>query len=85
MLFVKVDLRGGVDWNLMGSIGHELRHAIEVLDDPTVVNNATMFFLYERIGYHGTGSGAVETRAAVDAGDTVRAELRSFDRLKKAE
>lgn len=33
MLRVKVDTRKA-DWDLMGSIGHELRHTIEVLNNP---------------------------------------------------
>jgi hypothetical protein len=84
MLWVRVDTRKNVDWNLMGSIGHELRHTIEVLNEPLVKNNADMFFLYQRIGYRGTGS-SIETVAAVNAGNAVRSEARAFDRPKKAE
>jgi len=80
MLWVKIDTRKKADWNLMGSIGHELRHTVEILDDPTVTNNTAMFFLYQRIGYRGTKQGAMETRMAVDAGEAVRSELRAFDR-----
>lgn len=75
---VVVDTRKA-DWDLMGSIGHELRHTIEVIDAPNVRDNASKFFLYERIGTRGTASGARETRAAVDAGNTVRAEVRQFN------
>src|SRR5262245_29198047 len=39
-----------VDWNLMGSIGHELQHAIEVLGNSKVVDTKTLFFFYDRIG-----------------------------------
>jgi hypothetical protein len=79
MLWVRVDTRKDVDWNLMGSIGHELRHTIEVLNDPLVKNNADMFFFYQHTGSYGT-SNAFETRAAVDAGNAVRAEVRAFNR-----
>lgn len=75
MLRVKVDTRKA-DWDLMGSIGHELRHGIEVLSEPGVRSNADMYFLYARIGFRGTGNGAVETNAAIDAGTAVRAEVR---------
>ena len=34
-LWVKVDIRKA-DWDVMASIGHELRHAIEVVSAPTV-------------------------------------------------
>jgi len=80
MLWVKVDRRKEADWNLMATIGHELRHTVEILDDPTVTNSATMFFLYQRIGYRGTEQGAMETTTAVDAGEAVRSELRALDR-----
>jgi hypothetical protein len=75
---VVVDTRKA-DWDLMGSIGHELRHTIEVIDAPYVRDNDSKFFLYERIGTAGTKSGARETRAAVDAGNAVRAEVRRFN------
>ena len=31
------------DWDVQGSIGHELQHAIEVLSNPAVRSNAAMF------------------------------------------
>src|SRR5215471_2799544 len=34
------------DWNMMGSIGHELRHTIEVIDSPGVRDNASKYFFY---------------------------------------
>lgn len=63
------------DWDLMGSIGHELRHAVEVLGDPTVTSNAAMYLFYRRAGRCGTAS-SFETLAAVEAGDAVRSEVR---------
>ena len=80
---VIVDTRKA-DWDLMGSIGHELRHTIEVIGAPQVRDNASKYFFYEQIGTHGTNS-ARETRAAVDVGNTVRAEVRQFNRLSKSE
>lgn len=71
---VKVDARMA-DWDLMGSIGHELRHAVEVLDDPRVTNATTLYLFYLREGYRGTPK-AFETRAAVQAGERVRHEVR---------
>jgi hypothetical protein len=66
----------------MGSIGHELRHAIEVVGDPTVTSNSAMYFFYLA---HGTrdGSKAFETRAATDTGNAVRAEVRAFNHRAK--
>lgn len=75
ILQVKVDTRKA-DWDLMGSIGHELRHTIEVLSEPGVRSSGDMYFFYERIGFRGTKGGAVETNAAIDAGQAVRAEVR---------
>jgi hypothetical protein len=77
-LWVKVDIRKA-DWDLMASIGHELRHLIEVLDAPEVTTWAAMFIFYTRQGLIGT-AGAFETVAAVRAGEAVRAELREFRR-----
>jgi hypothetical protein len=79
---VVVDTRKA-DWDLMGSIGHELRHTIEVIGNPQIRDNNAKFFFYEQIGTHGS-SGARETDAAVDAGNTVRSEVRKFNRLTKA-
>jgi hypothetical protein len=80
---VVVDTRKA-DWDLMGSIGHELRHTIEVIGAPRVRDNASKHFFYEQIGTRGTAT-ARETQAAVDAGNTVRAEVRHFNRLSKSE
>jgi hypothetical protein len=74
---VVVDTRKA-DWDLMGSIGHELRHTVEVIANPRVRNNVSKHFFYEQIGTRGTAT-ARETQAAVDAGNTVRAEVRKFN------
>jgi hypothetical protein len=81
-LFVKVDVRQA-NWTLMASIGHELRHAVEVLSNPRVTNYSTMFFFYQREGIAGF-SGAFETQAAVEAGDAVGAEVREYRRRVQA-
>jgi len=82
---VTVSLDAGTpDWYLMGSIGHELHHTIEAINDPTVRSTSAQFFLYERIGFKGTAR-SHETRAAMDAGNAVRAEIRKFDRSVKPE
>jgi hypothetical protein len=75
---VIVDTRKA-DWDLMGSIGHELRHTIEVIDAPRVRDNVSKHFFYEQIGTRGTATSR-ETRVAVDAGNTVRAEVRRFNK-----
>jgi hypothetical protein len=75
---VIVDTRKA-DWDLMGSIGHELRHTIEVIGAPRVRDNVSKHFFYEQIGTRGTAT-ARETRVAVDAGNAVRAEVRRFNK-----
>ena len=82
-LRVLVDTRKA-DWDLMGSIGHELRHTIEVIGNPKVRDNTSKYFFYEQIGSHAM-TRARETRAAADAGDTVRSEVRKFNREAKSE
>ena len=82
-MWVKVDTNKA-DWDLMGSIGHELRHTLEAIADPSVRSDAAKFFLYERIGRRETGR-ARETQAAADAGESVRWEVQKFNREAKSE
>jgi hypothetical protein len=77
---VIIDLRhAAAEWELMRSIGHELRHTIEVISERSVRNDAAKFYLYSRIGFHVEGGG-FETRAAMDTGNAVRDEVRNFER-----
>ena len=82
MLWVVVDTRKA-NWDLMGSIGHELRHTIEVLGERGVTSSSAMFMFYSRVGKHGTGK-TFETAAAVEAGDTVRSEVRKYQSRAQA-
>jgi hypothetical protein len=74
LLWVMVDTHG-VDCDLMGLIGHELRHTIEVLGDPHVTSFSAMYFFYTREVEPG-GTFPFETREAKDTGEAVRAEVR---------
>jgi hypothetical protein len=60
----------------MGSIGHELQHAAEVLADPSITDNRKLFFFFHRQGPGGE-DGRFETSAAIQAGIDIRAELRA--------
>jgi hypothetical protein len=80
---VQVDT-GKADWDLMGSIGHELRHAVEVLSNPKVTNNAAMYHFYSRTGRRATVS-SFETDAAVEAGNAVRSEVRQPALMARSE
>ena len=74
-LWVKIDVRRA-DRDVMASIGHELRHTIEVLNAPAVTSRATMFAFYRREGRIET-NGAFETVAAVKAGDAVHGDCEN--------
>jgi hypothetical protein len=63
------------DVDVMGSIGHELQHAIEVLGEPAVTDGVTMFSFLQRIA--STDGYRFETTAAVNAGEAVKYELRT--------
>jgi hypothetical protein len=62
----------------MATLGHELHHAMEIADEPSVVNAQTLAAFYTRIGrrsdYWG-GRMMFETEAAAEAGLRVRREL----------
>ena len=62
------------DVDLMGSIGHELQHALEALTEPALTNGHKLYHFFNR--YAPTDSNRFETMAALNAGDSVRYELR---------
>ena len=65
-----------VDDNAIAIVGHELRHALEVLELSTACSEGEVDALFERLGWH-AGVRAVETQAARDAGETIERELRA--------
>jgi hypothetical protein len=73
VLTILVDLKRP-DVTLVGAIGHELRHAVEVLSDPAITSDAAVLAFYRRYGVRMRG--VLETRVAIDTGDAVRNELR---------
>ena len=79
ILRVIVDARQP-DWDVMASIGHELRHALEVLENRGIVDNASLYFFYAE--KRDAKDRPFETRAATDAGFAVRREVSSFARGK---
>jgi len=81
-MFVHIDpARRGCE--LMAAIGHELRHTLEVIAEPSVRSDDEKFFFYERTAMH-LGSGERETLAARDAGNAVRSEIDQFNRQRQA-
>jgi hypothetical protein len=81
LLWVKVDTRG-IDCDLMGLIGHELQHTVEVLADPHVTDFATMYTFYSREANPG-GTFPFETIEATRTGQAVRTEVRQESRCSK--
>jgi uncharacterized membrane protein len=75
ILRVFVDARQP-DWDVMASIGHELRHALEVLENSELADTASVYFFFAQA--HDAKDRPFETRAAVDAGFAVRNEVSSF-------
>ena len=66
------------DSEQIAALGHELRHAVEIADAPSVVDEASLAAEYRRIGFasHGVPSGlGYESHAAKDAAQRVWADL----------
>jgi hypothetical protein len=61
------------DVQVMGSLGHELQHAVEVLSEPAVTNGVTMYNFLRQTAP--TDGNRFETTAAVNAGNAVIDEL----------
>ena len=70
-ILVRIDTQRA-DWDYMGSIGHELHHAIEVLSDPRITDSHAMVRLFTNEGR--VVNGTFETDAAIDTGSAVRLE-----------
>jgi len=62
--------------DLMVSIGHELKHVLELLNEPSAVNHSTAHSFYERMAPKRGAS--FETRAAVEIGLKIDGELRRW-------
>ena len=75
LLWILVDPRR-TDREAMRSIGHELQHAVEVLDDPNVRSADAIYRLLLRIGGDRDSAGRFETEAATRAGEAVSRDLR---------
>jgi hypothetical protein len=74
--YLRVRLAGRAsDDGSMASLGHELRHALEILSEPGIRSGEAMYLFYKRFGTW-VGDAFFETAAAVAAGDAIRVELR---------
>ena len=79
-LWVMVDARRS-DMELIVLIGHELRHALEVIEQPAIRDNADFSFFYRRSIPHWIGADTIETHAAIEAGRKIREEVLTYERL----
>jgi hypothetical protein len=73
-LRILVTLPRAIGCELPAAIGHELQHAVEVLQNPKIVDFNTLFLFYLRAAPT-TRSEVFETEAARRAGLRVRAEV----------
>jgi hypothetical protein len=66
------------DAQQIAALGHELRHAVEIADAPSVVDDASLAAEYRRVGFASravrNGAG-YESQAAIDAASRVWTEL----------
>lgn len=61
----------------IGTLAHELQHAVEIADNPSIVDETSLAREYERIGYrsHSEHGQAFDTKEAVEVGRRVLEEL----------
>jgi hypothetical protein len=69
---VRMDLPAA---EVIALIGHELRHAVEIAENPDVVDQASMTRLYKRIGLRADRQDHYDTAAARETQRQVRIEL----------
>ena len=81
--YLKVGARCAGDRQRQAAVmGHELQHAVEIADRPTIVDTASMQREYERIGYvnHFASTAGIisfETDLALRVGEQIFRELRN--------
>jgi hypothetical protein len=74
--YLRIQVRGDLPRrDLIALIGHELRHALEIAQEPTVRDNSSMISLFQRIGRSSRQTHTFDTTAAQNAGWKVRQEL----------
>jgi hypothetical protein len=78
-LRVLVNPHRAPDADFLGSIGHELQHAVEALSEPANVSGLQLYNFFSRTGF--ATNTRFETLEAIHAGDAVRREL-SGQRLR---
>jgi hypothetical protein len=72
---LRIFVSGKVDDSRVAIVGHELRHALEVLELSSARSEAEVEALYDHLGWR-TSAHTVETQEALDAGTAISRELR---------
>ena len=76
--YVRASVRPDLTFNQMiATVAHELQHAIEVIEDESVIDEASLVAMYKRIGQPSSAAGPLgwETLEAQRMGGQVRREL----------
>jgi hypothetical protein len=74
--YLRVQVRATLQGDqIIAVIAHELRHALEVAADRSIVNDVGLIALYQRIGHISHGTQGFDTEAAEKVGRLVRDEL----------
>jgi hypothetical protein len=74
--YLRIQVRGDLPRpDMIALIGHELRHALEIAEVPTVRDNAALISLFQRIGHSKSDLHTFDTNAAQSTGWRVRQEL----------
>jgi hypothetical protein len=78
--YVVVHLAPDRPWHrTIATLGHELQHAVEIVEQPDIVDRAAFARVYTRIGFtrppRQHGGRSFDTLAAILAGEQVRREL----------
>jgi hypothetical protein len=72
ILHIHVDPRWARDCELVVAVGHELQHAVEVLENPRIRSTGELYQFFDRVGH--TGREIFETQRAIRAGMDVHDE-----------
>lgn len=78
--YVRASIRPDLTFDQMiATLAHELQHAVEVIEDASVIDEKSLVALYRRIGHQNSNATPArwETTAAQQAGFQVRRELGS--------
>ena len=74
--YLRIQIRSDLSMQeAIALIGHEMRHALEVAEDPSVRDSDALIQLYQRIGHSSGGEHVFDTTAAQDVGKQIRREL----------